>query len=1288
MTDHLFLMPTPRPLASGALFVKTPQGPYVYADSEVCRLLGVPGVSLVGRCHSEFLPSPVVEQLDEFFLRIGDSMQPETTLLQLPGGLQVFLQAEPLELADEVFLLGSVKAEEGEIPHAPQKKVTWDWDIATDTMTWSTSAAAILGFSGGETCISFKDYLKVTHPEDRQRVLASISACLHRNKAYSIKHRLLTDGGRERWVTVNAMASHDEEGRPRRMLGTLVVDVPHELGQVSPLCMGGMVDHFRDLVFLISPDNGHIVDVNKSACLALNCKKDNLLNKRMSELSVCLDEQASFDALVTDMQLDGERVLEGALRRSDGSTLPTEAAIKLVNLRGDDFLLAIARDISQRKKAQVSLEASEMAFQGLVSDIPELVSRWSRSGKLVYANEHFLQYFSIAPDSILGQPFSSLLDSTNLAILEDALDELSGMQPVIEVELELRQGAWQRWRIRLLEAGHDLAGGFQVVGVDITKHRGAREALRRGEERLRLAFATLDEEEGEFSAEETDEQEPVLSGVQLPALKGVSLARLGNIIHPADQNRISAKIKLREYQEKSRYKSGCGDECWVWSVSTPPAPYSIPGNVDAVPGIGLQGVKQVNPAKASYESLKKYRDLFWYANDAILIHTVNGKVLETNNKAVELFGYTGEEMAQMEIEDFVGTREKLAFRLATEELLADGNINFEATIEHAQGRAIPVEIQSKLLPLEGRPVIQMVVRDISDRKKAEERMRLSATVVESTTEGVMITDAESRIISVNKAFSGITGYELADLKGRTPSVLKSGRQSPEFYSEMWRRLKVTGVWSGEIWNTRRDGVDFPAWESINEVRDSDGKVSHYVAVMSDITKLKQKQKEVDHLAYHDALTDLPNRLLFNEQLKHALSLAKREKSKLAVMFMDLDRFKNINDSLGHPIGDEVLRDTAKRLRAVLRDQDVIARVGGDEFMLLLEGVNSSSDAALIAQKLLDSLTAPFQVDGQFLYLSSSIGISIFPRDGDDAAELVKNADSAMYEAKREGRDGYRFFNGGAAITLNECLYLETGLRNALQRNELEVYYQPQISLVDGKVLGAEALLRWRHPQKGLLSPEKFISVAEETGLIVPIGEWVLRKACEQARHWHDMGYSLKRIAVNLSAIQLARGDIVATVKKVLEETGLEGKYLDLEITENVILHDAEKAIGVLKGLKALGVTLSIDDFGTGYSSLSYLKKLPVDKLKIDKSFVTDVASDSNDEGIVKAVIALGKSLGMSLVAEGVETEGHEAFLRSEGCDVGQGYFYSKAVAAEHFPPLFSHFEGKELNLYPLKEIWH
>ncbi len=1293
MMDHL--LPSQPPVSCDlerhGVFVKKVGGCYLYTDGAVAGLFGLPMQVFVNKTDLELFQKPMLQQLEALSDRARESLAEIRGTVTLAGGKKVVVRLECFGVSSEAFLMGSVRPLEEPLPDKPLAEANWDWDIAKDEMRWSGSAAAILGLSQEELCISFRGYLAVAHPDDRQRVLASISACLHRKKAYSISHRLLLASGEQHFVTVNAMAAYDAEGRAMRMLGTLVIDEQSTALATTPLFMGGIVDHFRDAVFLVDPETGSLIDVNKAACLSLDHTRKELLSRSMKDVNVCLGGKATFDTLVQGMMQDGECLLDGALRRSDGSTFPVETSVKLISLHNRDYLFAVARDMRKRVRKEVPSRVTESITEGLLTDIPELVSRWSRSGTLVFLNQNTCDYFQCSEKVVLGSPFGAFVHSDDLGLLVLSLDSLASGGSICEVELRVpesvRAYGWLRWRIRLLGNHEPSMGMYQVVAIDISEYKRAEEAVRRGTERLRIAFSVHDEDANDEN-EQVEGQSLFGSGTvgYAPHLKGSSLQRLRQLVYPSDLAQINAKICSRGISGGMGYKSGGDDNRWTWTSVA-----FSKGLNDAGGGVSLQ-LRGNRLAQASggdpIQGLTKYRDFFWYSNEAILIHSVSGKVLEVNHKASKVFGYTADELGKMNVSELVSPRGEIAFRLASEELISDGNIVFETQFQHAQGQTYPVEVASTLLPLEERPVIQMVVRDITQRKVVEERTRLSATVYESTTEGVMITDNNGLILSVNKAFSLITGYAQAEVQGKTPSILKSARQPPEFYSDLWRALHVSGQWQGEIWNKRKNGEEYPVWESINEVRDADGRVSHYVAVMADITKLKSSQEEVNYLAYHDTLTDLPNRLLFNEQLKHALSIAKRDEAQLAVMFMDLDRFKNINDSLGHPVGDEVLRQTAKRLRAVLREQDVIARIGGDEFMLLLEGIGSSSDAALIAQKLLHSLLPPFHVNDQVLYLAASIGISMYPRDGDDEAVLVKNADTAMYEAKAAGRDDFRFYSNTSGLSLNESFYLEAGLRNALSNAELEVHYQPQIALDTGKVVGAEALVRWRHPQKGLLSPEKFIGLAEETGLIVPIGAWVLRQACRQIKTWHDAGYPLRSMAVNLSSIQVSRGDIVGTVRRALEDTGLDGKYLELEITENVVLNDAEQVISVLNSLRSLGVRLTIDDFGTGYSSLAYLKRLPVGKLKIDRSFVMDVSHDSHDEGIVKAVIALGKSLGMKLVAEGVEREEHQRFLMSEGCDVGQGFLYSPAVVASDFPPLFARFAGEELNLYPLQKIYY
>lgn len=573
---------------------------------------------------------------------------------------------------------------------------------------------------------------------------------------------------------------------------------------------------------------------------------------------------------------------------------------------------------------------------------------------------------------------------------------------------------------------------------------------------------------------------------------------------------------------------------------------------------------------------------------------------------------------------------------------------------------------------DGQPLHTLgTLQDITDQVAASERLQQAAAVFESTLEGVVITDLRSYILDVNQAFEAITGYGRTEAMGQTPRLLRSGRHDAVFYQTLWQTLVTQGSWHGEIWNRRKNGTIYPSLLTITTVRNAEGKPTGYVGVFSDITTTKENQERLDYLAHHNPLTGLPNRLLFNDRLHHALNLALRQNTHLALIFVDIDRFKHINDSMGHGAGDALLRQFALRLQQAVRTNDTVAHLSGDEFVVMLEDVGHAQNVTAVIHKLLSSLKAPFQLHNQEIYVTASMGISLFPSDGHDPSVLLRNADTAMYQAKDEGRNTYRFYTEEMMAVTFEQMLLENALRGALDRQEFYLVYQPQVELTSRRLVGLEVLLRWQHPELGLVSPVQFIPLAEQTGLIRDIGLWVLHCACRQGKTWLDRGLSFGRIAVNIAGPQIRHNGLLALVQSALGESGLPPTCLELEVTEGFIMEGSGDSVEQLEALRNLGIQISIDDFGTGYSSLSYLKQLPIEKLKIDRSFIRDIPQDANDMAIAEAVIALGHALNLRVIAEGVETDEQASFLIQKGCHEAQGYLYSQPIPPQEIDAILA-----------------
>lgn len=555
--------------------------------------------------------------------------------------------------------------------------------------------------------------------------------------------------------------------------------------------------------------------------------------------------------------------------------------------------------------------------------------------------------------------------------------------------------------------------------------------------------------------------------------------------------------------------------------------------------------------------------------------------------------------------------------------------------------------------------------DITDRKKMEQNLLLAAKVFDNSIEGISITDTRGIIEMVNPAFTHITGYSAAEAIGRNPRILKSKHHTPEFYAEMWNSLKSRGEWTGEIWNRRKNGEAYPEWLNINAIFDDNGTATHYVGVFHDITEIKKSQEAIQYQAHHDALTGLPNRTLFQDRLSMALNHAQRHHQKVGVLFLDLDNFKNVNDSLGHACGDLLLKEVANRLARTVREEDSIARLGGDEFTVILAEADilEVEGVARIAKRIIDDINIPILLQDHELFVGASIGISIYPDDGTEPETLTKCADMAMYRAKEHGRNTFQFFMPSLEAKALQRMSLEAELRKALDQDELVVHYQPKVSLESGAICGFEALVRWKRQDGIMVPPAEFIPLAEETGLIVPLGEFVLDTACAQLKQWFDSGYDGLTMAVNISARQFWFNDLPETILSVVERHGLAPGSIELELTESLLMHNVDKAITTLRHLKKMGFRLALDDFGTGYSSLYYLKRFPIDSLKIDRSFVMDIPDDSDDRAIAESIISLARTMKLAVTAEGVETPAQLAFLKQAGCDCFQGYLFSCARSA-------------------------
>lgn len=693
--------------------------------------------------------------------------------------------------------------------------------------------------------------------------------------------------------------------------------------------------------------------------------------------------------------------------------------------------------------------------------------------------------------------------------------------------------------------------------------------------------------------------------------------------------------------------------------------------------------------KASSETDKRYRILF---NESSVGHALTdfstGHFISVNKAFEKITGYTLNELNQLRFWDL--TPEKYAEDEATQltSLREKGNYGpYEKHYIHKSGFPVAIRLNGSLITdSNGEQLVLSVVEDTTAYEEAKNKLRLSSLVLENSSEGMLITDENNRIISANPAYTRITGYNLDEIKGKDPGAFKSGKHDKDFYQNMWTEIRETGRWQGEVWDKRKDGKLYAKWLSIDSIKDKTGKISRYVALFSDITARKKSEETIWRQANFDALTGLPNRNMFQDRLKQEILKSTRERVSLALLLIDLDQFKEVNDTLGHDIGDLLLKIASERISDCIRESDTVARLGGDEFMIILPELFPHHNVDAISQKLISSLAEPYQLNDEVVHISASIGITIFPNDTTEIDALIKNADQAMYAAKNKGRNQFSYFTPSLQHAAQNRLRLSNDLRPALSLNQFKVYFQPIINLGTNKISKAEALLRWIHPQRGMVPPLEFIPIAEDIGLISEIGDWV----CRESKYWKEQ-WSSKfdldfQISANMSPVQFkgSRQGFGAGWLNSDTETSSGNKNIIIEITEGLLLNAEPEVLKKLYRLRDAGVEVAIDDFGTGYSSLSYLKKFDIDYLKIDQSFIKNIESDPNDLALSEAIIVMAHKLGLKVIAEGVENAGQHRILEKSGCDFAQGFLYSRPIPPEDFELLLETMSFEELAFMPFK----
>ncbi len=1029
-------------------------------------------------------------------------------------------------------------------------------------------------------------------------------------------------------------------------------------------------------IFYVFDTSGRFLRWNKQLEKVLHCSSEEIARSHPLDFFSGTD-RGLVEENIRKVFTDGETVVEAALVARNGVKIPYYFTGRRIQYNGEAVLVGMGIDVAERKQAEQQLVASELQLRTIFETGPECVKLVAEDGTLLQMNPAGLRMLEAdTPEQVIGhEALGIVLPSYRKDFVALMRRVFAGESGHLEFEVTGLKGS-RRW-LETDEVPMRDAQGRITAMLGVTRDITSRKQIEQKSEVLMRRHQAL--------------MKSALEGIHIMDMRGNLVEFNDTFCQMLGYTREeAAKLNVADWDAQwsrdelmGRFKHLITVDGALFETRHRRKDGAVIDVEVSTTGADIEGEYYLYASsrditarkKAEIElrdSERKSRMLMDSAADAVFVaDPATESLLYINERFESALGYSRAELAGSNMFDLVTPAFRDVYRERFRGIVQSGGVTTrEIRLNRKDGSSVSFEMNVVTLP-DG--TLYGACRDITERKRADEALRIAAVTFD-TQEAIMITAPDGRILRVNKSFHDITGYGSDEVIGQNPRILQSGRHNEAFYQAMWTTLLDTGKWAGEIWDKRKDGSVYPKSMTITAVYNGQKQVSHYVAVFRDISNLKQSEQEIHQLAFYDALTRLPNRRLLLDRLQQAMATGSRSGRYGALLFLDLDHFKNINDTRGHAAGDELLVAVADRLRACVREGDSVARMGGDEFVVVLENLSSTENEAAaltesIAEKILGELDKPYVLSGFECLSTVSIGVSLFLGHQESAADLLQHTDVAMYQAKAQGRNAIRFFDPHMQTVLQARAALEADLRHALEKQQFRLQYQIQVDRLR-RPLGAEVLLRWEHPQRGLIPPDEFIPLAEETGLIVPIGLWVLQTACAQLGKWQNDALTRDlTLAVNVSAKQFRQADFVAYVQRALRESGAKPARLKLELTESTVLDNVADTISKMHEINASGVSFSMDDFGTGYSSLQYLKLLPLDQIKIDQSFVRDIVTDPNDAAIVQTIIAMAETLGFDVIAEGVENEAQREFLDLRGCPAFQGYLFSRPVPIEQFEAL-------------------